>query len=49
MLYTIAIVILALWLLGFALDLVGGLVHVLLVVAAAVIIYQMVAGRKRTQ
>ena len=48
MLYTIAAVILAIWLLGFALDLVGGLIHVLLLIAAAVIIYQLVTGKRGT-
>ena len=46
MLYTIAAVVLALWLLGFALDLVGGVIHILLVVAAVMFIYQMVVGKR---
>jgi 4-hydroxybenzoate polyprenyltransferase len=48
MLYTIALVLLALWFLGLMLDLVGGVIHVLLVIAAAVIIYRLVTGRKAT-
>lgn len=48
MLYTIALVLLALWFLGLMLDLVGGVIHVLLVVAAAVIIYRLITGRKAT-
>ena len=46
MLYTIAAIILALWLLGFALDLVGGVIHILLVIAAAVFIYLLIVGRR---
>jgi predicted membrane metal-binding protein len=46
MLYTIALILLALWFLGLMLDLVGGIIHVLLVIAAAVLIYQLVTGRK---
>lgn len=46
MLYTIALIILAVWLLGFALDLAGGIIHILLLIAAAVVIYQLVTGRK---
>jgi hypothetical protein len=48
MLYTIALVLLALWFLGLMLDLVGGVIHVLLVIAAAVVIYRLVTGRKAT-
>lgn len=46
MLYTIAAIILAIWLLGFALDLAGGIIHVLLLIAAAVIIYQLITGKR---
>ena len=49
MLYTIAIVMLALWLLGFALDLAGGIIHILLVVAAVAFVWQLVTGRKGTR
>jgi hypothetical protein len=46
MLYTIAIVLLTLWLLGLVLDLVGGLVHILLVIALIAFVYQLVAGKR---
>ena len=46
MLYTIALILLAFWFLGLMLDVVGSVIHVLLVIAAAVIIYRMVTGRK---
>lgn len=47
MLYTLAVVLLILWLLGFvAFHVGGGLIHLLLVVAAIVIIYQLVTGRR---
>lgn len=45
MLWTIAIVILLLWLLGFSLDVAGGLIHLLLVVALIVIVVQFLRGR----
>ena len=41
MLYTIALVLVALWLAGFVLDVVGGIIHVLLVIAIAIVIFRM--------
>lgn len=47
MLYTIAVVLLVLWLLGFfVVHVGGGLIHALLVIAVIVIIYQLVTGRR---
>jgi hypothetical protein len=46
MLWTLAIVLLLLWLLGgFVLN-VGGLIHVLLVLAIIVILYRVITGRR---
>ncbi|HET9581348.1 MAG TPA: lmo0937 family membrane protein [Gemmatimonadota bacterium] len=47
MLWTIVVVLLILWLLGFfAFPVAGGLVHLLLVIAVIVIIWQLVSGRR---
>ncbi len=47
MLYTIAIVLLALWLLGLVLSFTaGGLLHLLLLAAVVVVVYQLVTGRR---
>jgi hypothetical protein len=47
MLYTIAVVILALWLLGLVTSYtMGGLIHVLLVVAIVMILLNFVRGRR---
>lgn len=46
MLYTIAIVLLVLWLLGMVTSIGGGLIHILLVVAAVVILIRLFTGRK---
>jgi len=47
MLYTIAVVLLALWLLGMVSSYtMGGLIHILLVVAVIVVIMQLLTGRK---
>ena len=47
MLWTIALVLLVLWLLGVvALPTVGSLIHILLVLALVVVIFQMLSGRR---
>lgn len=46
MLWTIVVVLLILWLLGFSLHIAGGLVHVLLVVALIVVIFNLLSGRR---
>lgn len=46
MLWTIAIIILILWLLGFSLNVAGGLIHLLLVIALVVIVVQFLQGRR---
>jgi len=47
MLWTIAIVLLVLWLLGFfALHIGSGLIHILLVIAIIVVLVRLIQGRK---
>jgi len=46
MLWMIVVVLLILWLLGFSLSIGGSLIHLLLVVALAVIIINLVTGRR---
>jgi hypothetical protein len=47
MLYTIAVILLVLWLLGFfAFHVGGGLIHLLLVIAVVVVIFQLISGRR---
>lgn len=47
MLYTIALVLLILWLLGFATSFtLGGLLHVLLVLAVVAVLFQFITGRR---
>jgi Family of unknown function (DUF5670) len=46
MLWTIFVILLVLWLLGFSLHIAGGLIHLLLVVAVIVLIFNLVAGRR---
>ena len=46
MLWTIAVILLILWLLGFALHIGGGLIHIILVVALIVGLIQLFTGRR---
>lgn len=46
MLMTIALVLAILWLLGFIGHIGGGLIHLLLVVALIVFIYNLIVGRR---
>lgn len=47
LLWTIAVILAVLWLIGLALDVAGGLIHILLVVAAVVVIVNLLTGRSR--
>jgi hypothetical protein len=40
------VVLLVLWLLGFSLHIGGGLIHILIVIAVVVLIYNLIAGRR---
>ncbi|TMG27572.1 MAG: lmo0937 family membrane protein [Chloroflexi bacterium] len=46
MIWTIVVVLFVLWLLGFALQFGGGLIHLLLVLAIIGIIYNLLVGRR---
>jgi len=46
MLWTILIVLLILWLLGFSFHIAGSLIHLLLVIALVVLIINLVSGRR---
>lgn len=46
MLWTILVVLVVLWLLGFSLHVAGGLIHLLLVVALVVLVINLVSGRR---
>lgn len=46
MVWTIIIILIVLWLLGLIGNVGGGLIHALLVIAAIVLIYNLVAGRR---
>jgi hypothetical protein len=46
MLWTIFVVLLVLWLLGFSMHVAGGLIHLLLVVALVVLVINLLSGRR---
>jgi hypothetical protein len=46
MLWTIFVVLLVLWLLGFGFHIGGGLIHILLVIAVVILIVNLVTGRR---
>jgi uncharacterized membrane protein YtjA (UPF0391 family) len=46
MLWSILVILLIFWALGFSLHIAGGLVHILLVVALVVLVVQLLTGRR---
>jgi hypothetical protein len=46
MLWTIFVILLVLWLLGFSFHVGGGLIHILLVIAVVVLILNLIGGRR---
>jgi hypothetical protein len=46
MLWTLLVILLVLWVLGLLTSIGGGLIHILLVLAVIVLIYQLLTGRR---
>ena len=46
MLWTIIVVLVVLWLLGFTLNIGGGLIHALIVVALVLLVFNLISGRR---
>jgi hypothetical protein len=46
MLWTIIVILLVLWLLGFSLHIGGALIHLLIVLAVIVLIFNLISGRR---
>lgn len=46
MLWTIFVILLVLWILGFSLHVAGSLIHLLLVVAVIVLVINLISGRR---
>jgi len=47
MLWTLIFLLLLFWVLGFAFDVAGGIIHVLLVIAAVIFLVNLISGRRR--
>ena len=48
MLWTIFVIVVVLWLLGFSFHVAGGMIHLLLVLALIILIFNLIAGRRST-
>ena len=48
MLWTIFVILLIMWLLGFSFHVAGGLIHILLIVAVVVLLVNLLGGRRST-
>ena len=46
MLWTIVVILLVLWVMGFTLHVAGGLIHALLVIALIVVVFRLLSGRR---
>jgi hypothetical protein len=46
MLWTIFVILLILWLLGFSFHIAGSLIHILLVIAVVVLVINLISGRR---
>ncbi len=46
MLWTLFVILLVMWLLGFSFHVAGGLIHLLLVVALVVLVINLLSGRR---
>ncbi|HUP27411.1 MAG TPA: lmo0937 family membrane protein [Chloroflexia bacterium] len=45
-LWTVVVILVVLWLLGLVLNIGGGIIHILLVIAVIVIVYNLLTGRR---
>ena len=48
MLWTLIVLLLLFWVLGFALHVAGGIIHVLLVIAVVLFLVNLISGRRTT-
>jgi hypothetical protein len=46
MLWALIVILVVLWLLGFSLNIGGGLIHLLLVIALIVLLFNLISGRR---
>ena len=46
MLWTVLVILLVLWLLGFSFHIAGSMIHILLVVALVILVINLISGRR---
>jgi hypothetical protein len=46
MLWALVVLLLLFWVIGLAVDIAGGLIHILLVIALVVVVFRLLTGRK---
>ena len=46
MLWTMVVILVILWLLGFSLHIGGGLIHILIVLAVIIVLFNLLSGRR---
>lgn len=46
MLWSLVVLLLILWIIGFALHVAGGLIHILLVIALIIVVFRLLSGRR---
>lgn len=49
MLWTLMVLLVLFWLIGFAFDVAGGIIHVLLVIAAVIFFVNLISGRRKVR
>ncbi|MGO4962040.1 lmo0937 family membrane protein [Jeotgalibaca porci] len=47
LLWTIIVVLVALWLIGLVLEIGGALIHFLLIIAGIIFVYQLITGKRK--
>jgi len=47
MLWTLMVLLVLFWLIGFAFDVAGGIIHALLVIAAVIFVVNLISGRRK--
>ncbi len=47
LLWTIIVVLVVFWLIGLAMNIGGGLIHALLVIAGIIFVFQLITGRRK--
>lgn len=47
MIWTLIVLLLLFWLIGFAFDVAGGIIHILLVIALVMFLVNLIRGRRR--